>query len=64
MTEKISQFGYSVRKSKLVNTVSASFNTVRGQMADMLQWKKTGGNSLICYLKNTIKPQKYTYKNL
>jgi len=37
MTEKISQFGYSVRKSKLVNTVSASFNTVRGQMADMLQ---------------------------
>jgi len=37
MTEKkLSQlFGHNVLKSKLVNTVSTSFNTITGQMTEM-----------------------------
>jgi len=43
MTEKkLTQFGHNVRKSKLVNTVSASFNTTMGQMTEISQRKKTG----------------------
>jgi len=32
--QKISQFGHSVRKGRLVNTVSASFNTITRRMTD------------------------------
>jgi len=42
MTEKkLSQFGRNVRKGKLMNTVTASFNIITGLMTEMSQRKKT-----------------------
>jgi len=38
---KLSQFGHNVRKYRLVDTVTASFNTISGQMTEMPQRKKT-----------------------
>jgi len=39
--KQLSQFGHNVWKSRLVNTVTASFNTVTGQMTEMSQRKKS-----------------------
>jgi len=39
-----SQFGYNVRKGRRVHTVTTSFNTITGQMAEMSA-KKTGACS-------------------
>ena len=38
--KKLSQFGHVVRKGSLVTTVTAGFNTTKGQMTKMSQQKK------------------------
>jgi len=45
--KKLSQFGHNVRKGRLVNTVTASFNTIMGQMTEMFQRNKIALNSLL-----------------
>jgi len=40
--KKLNQFDHNVRKYEPVSTVSVSFNTIMGQMAEMSQWKKNG----------------------
>ena len=36
------RLGHNVRKHRLVNTVTGSFNTIMGQMAEMSQQKNAG----------------------
>jgi len=37
---KLNQFGHNFRKAKLVNTITAKFSTIFGQMTEMSQWTK------------------------
>jgi len=39
MTKQISQFGHNARNNRLVNTVSASFNTITRYMTERSKWK-------------------------
>ena len=45
---KLSQFGYDVRKDRLVNTVVASFDTLTGEMTEMSQGKKQVDRFIKC----------------
>jgi len=38
---KIRKFGHDARKYRLVNTVTASFDTIMGQLSEMSQRKKS-----------------------
>jgi len=40
MTEKICQLGHNVQKGRLVNIVTARFNTIMGQMTKISQQKR------------------------
>jgi len=49
--KKLSQFGQNVRKGRLVNTVSANFNTIIRQVAEMSQRKEKRFESINNFLK-------------
>jgi len=46
ITKKLGQFGQSVQKFRLLNTLILCFNITLGQMTKMSQRKKTSYNSL------------------
>ena len=51
----LSQFGHNVWKYRLVNAITASFNTIIGQMTEMSQRKKVG----LKYIGHTLVLCKY-----
>jgi len=65
--KKLSQFSHNVWEGRLVNTILACFNTIKGQMTKMSQWKTVvvwGTLSCIYNLYKKLQHVLYHFKSV